>query len=289
MALLYKSTASQVVMLKLFLSSDHVTAATGKTLAITISKNGGAFGNPNAGATNATEVSSGWYKVTLDATDTGTEGDLVVRGTAASCDDSERVFRVHLPVNFATTSIDANGRVDVIKIAGTTQTARDIGASVLLAAAQKVDVDTIKTNPVVNAGTITFPTDATVASTTNITAGTVTTATNVTTVSNGGIAAASFAAGAIDAAAIAANAIGASELASDVITDIWQGTALTESYAADGVAPTPAQFMYQIWSALSDFVITSTTIHTKKLDGTTDSMTFTLDDATNPTSRTRAT
>ncbi len=35
---------------------------------------------------------------------------------------------------------------------------------------QKVDIETIKTNPVVNAGTITFPTTATLASTTNITA-----------------------------------------------------------------------------------------------------------------------
>ena len=47
---------------------------------------------------------------------------------------------------------------------------------------QKVDVETIKTNPVVNAGTVTFPTGATLASTTNITGGTITTATNVTTV-----------------------------------------------------------------------------------------------------------
>jgi len=45
---------------------------------------------------------------------------------------------------------------------------------------QKVDVETIKTNAVVNAGTITFPTTATLASTTNITAGTITTATTVT-------------------------------------------------------------------------------------------------------------
>lgn len=112
MSLLYKSTASQVVMLKLFLSSDHVTAATGKTVAITISKNGGAFGNPNAGATNATEVSSGWYKVTMDATDTGTEGDLVVRGTAASCDDTERLFRVHLPANFGILAVDSSGLAD---------------------------------------------------------------------------------------------------------------------------------------------------------------------------------
>ena len=87
-------STSRVVMLKVFLSSDHVTAATGKTVAITISKNGGAFGNPNAGATNATEVSSGWYKVTLDPTDTATIGDLVVRGTAAACDDSEHVREV---------------------------------------------------------------------------------------------------------------------------------------------------------------------------------------------------
>lgn len=44
----------------------------------------------------------------------------------------------------------------------------------------KVDVDTIKTNPVVNGGTITFPTGATLASTTNIVSGTLTTVTNLT-------------------------------------------------------------------------------------------------------------
>lgn len=36
------------------------------------------------------------------------------------------------PTNSNLLSIDANGRIDVIKLAGTTQTARDIGASVLL-------------------------------------------------------------------------------------------------------------------------------------------------------------
>lgn len=53
-------------------------------------------------------------------------------------------------------------------------------SSTTIATTQKVDVDTIKTNPVVNAGTITFPTGATLASTTNITAGTITTVTNLT-------------------------------------------------------------------------------------------------------------
>lgn len=103
--------SSYVVMLKVFLSSDHVTAATGKTVAIVISKNGGAFGNPNAGATNATEVSVGWYKVTLDATDTGTLGDLVVRGTATDCDASEQVCQV-------LGAIDAN----IAKVNGVTVT-----------------------------------------------------------------------------------------------------------------------------------------------------------------------
>lgn len=74
---------------------------------------------------------------------------------------------------------------------------------------QKVDVETIKTNPVVNAGTVTFPTTATLASTTNITAGTVTTTTNVTTV-NG------LANNVITAASIQADAITDAKVAADV-------------------------------------------------------------------------
>lgn len=111
----------------------------------------------------------------------------------------------------------AGGLLDIQRMAGTALTGRDIGASVLLsngtgtgqvklssgyispnwgdvgnptttvaltgttiADTQKVDINTIKTNPVVNAGTVTFPTGATLASTTNITAGTITTVTNLT-------------------------------------------------------------------------------------------------------------
>lgn len=46
------------------------------------------------------------------------------------------------------------------------------------------DVDTIKTNAVVNGGTFTFPTNSTGASTTNITAGTITLVTTTTTATN---------------------------------------------------------------------------------------------------------
>lgn len=87
-------STSYVVMFKAYLSSDHVSEATGKTIAITISKAGGAFGNPNAGATNATEVSSGWYKFTLDTTDTNTLGGLAYRGAVASIDDVGGVLNV---------------------------------------------------------------------------------------------------------------------------------------------------------------------------------------------------
>lgn len=43
------------------------------------------------------------------------------------------------PPNFGSLSIDANGRTDHIKMAGTTQTGRDLGLSVLLAADQAVN------------------------------------------------------------------------------------------------------------------------------------------------------
>lgn len=65
-------------------------------------------------------------------------------------------------------------------------------------------------------------------------------------------------------------------------------TAMTESYAADGSAPTPAQALFLIQQRLTEFAISGTTITVKKLDGSTTAATLTLDDATAPTSSTRA-
>src|SRR3569623_12878 len=101
-----QSTA-YTIMLKVFLSTDHSTPATGKTVAIVISKAGAAFANPNAGASNMTEVSNGWYKFALATQDTDTLGDLVFRATATGCDDAEDRAQV---VNAATgglTNLDA--------------------------------------------------------------------------------------------------------------------------------------------------------------------------------------
>lgn len=111
-------------MLKAFLAGT-VTAATGKTIAIVISKNGGAFGNPSGGATNATEVSAGWYYVDLSTTDTGTLGDLVVRGTEAAIDATERLYTVCKATNGGWTGIPdavagANGGLPVLSSSATT-------------------------------------------------------------------------------------------------------------------------------------------------------------------------
>jgi len=70
--------------------------------------------------------------------------------------------------------------------------------------------------------------------------------------------------------------------------DAMWTTAQTESYASDGAAATPAQLLYMILCSVSEFAISGTTITGKKVDGSTTAMTWTINDASNPTSRTRA-
>ena len=65
-------------------------------------------------------------------------------------------------------------------------------------------------------------------------------------------------------------------------------TAQTESYASDGAAATPAQLLYMIYCAVGEFSISGTTITGKKVDGSTTAMTWTINSASAPTSRTRA-
>lgn len=181
-----------------------------------------------AAITLATQTVTGSYSsggfVEIDATNCPGLYRLDIPNAALA---SGRFVTIHMKgaTNMAPLllEIDLAGQVDTVSISGTAQTARDIGASVLLssgtgtgqvklssgyiapnwgdvgnpttslaltgttiATTQKVDVDTIKTNPVVNAGTITFPTTATLASTTNITAGTITTCTNLTNAATAG-------------------------------------------------------------------------------------------------------
>ena len=66
-------------------------------------------------------------------------------------------------------------------------------------------------------------------------------------------------------------------------------TTMADSAASDGDVPTREQALYMIVQILSEMSISSTTMTVKKPDGSTTLMTFTLSDATNPTSITRAT
>ncbi len=84
------STAYPLVFL-MVQTADHITGLTGAAPTVTISKAGAAFG---AVAGAVTEISSGWYKVAGNATDTGTLGPLALHATAASGDPTDMMMEV---------------------------------------------------------------------------------------------------------------------------------------------------------------------------------------------------
>jgi len=84
------------------------------------------------------------------------------------------------------------------------------------------------------------------------------------------------------------DAAGTAPTAAEIFTAILT-TQMTEAYAADTVAPTLAQAIFLVQQSIHQFAITSVTRTVKKLDKSTTAATFTLDDATSPTSTTRAT
>jgi hypothetical protein len=140
MMILRQSTASQAVLIGPFLdSTDGVTAETSLTINaadVRLSKNGANIVGKNSGG--GTHDENGWYTITLDATDTNTVGRLQLHVAAAGalpvwleCHVLEEAIYDAL-FGASATGFDANGRVDVGSFGGTTVTARDIGASVLL-------------------------------------------------------------------------------------------------------------------------------------------------------------
>jgi hypothetical protein len=64
---------------------------------------------------------------------------------------------------------------------------------------------------------------------------------------------------------------------------------LADSVPADGTRPSVRQALYIITQFLTEKAVSGTTVTVKKVDGSTSLLTLTLDDATNPTSITRAT
>jgi hypothetical protein len=181
--------------------------------------------------------------------------------------------------------IDLSNQADAVSVSGTGLTARDIGASVLLSSGTGTGQISL------TSGTVTLA----AATHTGAVIPTVTTLTNLPAIPSNWLTATGIAANAITATGIAANTLVAAKFGSDVsLTDAdlqaaLLTTALTESYAADGVAPTLTQAVLLILQRLCDASLSGTTLTIKKLDGNTTAATLTTDDDTTPTSVSRST
>jgi hypothetical protein len=89
MTIFIKNGSSGAPLLFLMVqSSDHITALTGASPTVTISKNGGSFASPSGAVT---EIANGWYKVAGNATDSNTNGPIALHATAASGDPSDTI------------------------------------------------------------------------------------------------------------------------------------------------------------------------------------------------------
>ena len=137
-----KQSTSVVINLGPFVDYvDGVTLKTGLVSAldhastgIMLSKNGGTLAVRHASVTASTYDAHGCYKVTLDTTDTGTLGTLrVIYTDATTCLPVWRDFDI-VPAAVYDCLVSGTDYLaaNTVKLNGTTCTARDIGASVLL-------------------------------------------------------------------------------------------------------------------------------------------------------------
>lgn len=72
-------------------SADHISGATGLTVTVTLSKDGGTFA---AAVGSVVEIGSGWYYLDADEDDIDTLGDLVLHATAGSADPTDVQYSV---------------------------------------------------------------------------------------------------------------------------------------------------------------------------------------------------
>lgn len=79
-----QSTTNYPILFQVTLSIDHITGATGKTLTLVASKNGGTMNVTPSGA--VAELGNGVYSWAGNATDRGTLGTLIVYITGSGCD-----------------------------------------------------------------------------------------------------------------------------------------------------------------------------------------------------------
>lgn len=287
-------------------STDHVSAKTGLTPTVTISKNGGAFG---AAAGAVAEIANGWYSYAGHATDRNTLGTLAINAAAAGADDADLLCQIVSYDPFADiASILTDTGTDGVKIAADAITASvfdestafplksvDAGATAVARVGADSDtletlsdqLDTVKTETAaivadtnelqtdwVNGGRLDLLLDARASQA------------SVDTIDGIADAILEDTSTTIPAQITALNNLSAANVNAEVV-DVLRTDLIPDSYAADGAQPTIAQALLAILQFLTEKSVSGTTLTVYKPDGTTAAMTLTLSDATNPTSITR--
>lgn len=251
MLILKQSTAVDVIIGPFVDSTNGDSEETGLTIANTdvlLSKNGQTMAAKND-VTSCSHDAKGMYNCELDATDTNTVGNIVIF--------------VHVSGALA-----VRHELQIVEEA----VYDDLFGGSAAGYAGISELADVPTNSEFNARTLLAsayfdPTADTVA---NVTLCATTTTNTDMRGTNG-------------ANTVTPDAAGTAPTVTEILT-----TQMTESYAGDGVAPTLAQCLFLIQQSIGDFAIAGTVITTKRIDGSTTAATYTLDDGTNPTSRTRA-
>ncbi len=255
---------------------------------IRLSKNGGDFAQRNSSSpTNLTHDENGYYILALNATDTNTVGrlDIAVSETGA-LPVLHHLYVVEANIYDAlfasgASAFDSNARVDVASIEGSDATDQ-INAACDTAlsdydAPTKAEMDSAFSTTNGKIDTVDTVVDAILVDTAEIGS------------AGAGLTAVPWnSSWDAEVQSECTDALNAYDPPTKAEMDAMWTTAQTESYASDGAAATPAQLLYMIYCAVGEFAISSTTITGKKLDGSTTAMTWTINDASNPTSRTRA-
>ena len=262
---LKQSTNAQDVIIGPFLDEDDgKTPETGLSIGVSdirLGKNGGNIVAKNSGG--ATHDELGFYQITLNSSDTDTVGELLIAvhktGTALPVFKYCYVLEEAIYDSLFASSADLITKVDAIDtvvdaILVDTGTTLDGKINTIDGIVDAILVDTAEIGSA-GAGLTAVPWNS------------------------------SWDA---EVQSECTDALNAYDPPTKTEMDAMWTTAQTESYASDGAAATPAQLLYMIYCAVGEFAISSTTITGKKLDGSTTAMTWTINDASNPTSRTRA-
>ncbi len=240
------------------ISGDAVLGQADGTFTKRIGKNGGTAGSLFTAMTVViTEEENGFYSFPLSTSHSDTVGLLAVVFTHATAKQVNLVWRVEARLIDNLAFPATSGRSLAVESDGMVQSTveewRGTVPNVLVSNRMDTSVGAMQNNVFVAAA-----------------------------IQDGAFTAAKFNTDSITADALAADAV--TEIATNIFT-----SQMTESYAADGTAPTPAQILFMIWSRIVEIGSSGLTITTRKLDGTTVAMTFTLDSATSPTTITRTT